>query len=259
MLSLVMLMLAIVRFAFFEFVSDRMDYTFLALVAAAALIPLIPWERVRTVKFGPVEFTLSEAQVQGAIEGIDFRTIDDFGKIEIQELLMGLADEIIRSRGSRILWIDDNPHRIIGERRLLRALGVEVTTARSSAIANEILQADNDFDLIITDIDRYADSHSDSPTPGPTDREGVNYAIKLRKSEDAIISGMSILFYASFLWERLREITMDAFVVPPAPHLSNSIDGLLTEVFRILAHVRSDPIKVEWYKKPSGAEEMAFD
>ena len=48
-----------------------------------------------------------------------------------------------------MIWIDDKPYNILGARRMLRALNIDVTTATSSEMAQEILETDNDFDLII--------------------------------------------------------------------------------------------------------------
>ncbi len=63
--------------------------------------------------------------------------------------LKKMAQDVEYMNNSRILWIDDNPHKLLGVRRLFRALGVNITMAISSDHAYEILQTDNDFDLFI--------------------------------------------------------------------------------------------------------------
>ena len=124
-------------------------------------------------------------------------------------------------------------------------------------MARDILDADNDFDLIITDIQRFPPI----PTPGvaPYPYEGVNFVLELRQSPDSIIRGIPVVFYAAYPSETLRSITTFAPDVPATIRFSNSINALVTEVFRILAYVRSSPIQVEWYKKPTGLEEVAED
>lgn len=59
-----------------------------------------------------------------------------------------------------MLWIDDHPEEIIGERRVLRALGVLVVSTNSSKSARAILEQDNDFDLIVSDLQRPSEPRS---------------------------------------------------------------------------------------------------
>jgi CheY-like chemotaxis protein len=53
--------------------------------------------------------------------------------------------------GVRLLWVDDHPESLIPQRRLLRRLGVEIVTARSTDAAIDELTRDGDFTLIIQD------------------------------------------------------------------------------------------------------------
>ncbi|GAH82588.1 unnamed protein product, partial [marine sediment metagenome] len=84
-----------------------------------------------------------------------------------------------------ILWIDDHPENIIGVRRLIRNLGIEVVMVNSSELAQEKLILDNDFDMIITDVQRRGNSLNrvmelDNNYMGHPKHEGVNFLVKLR-------------------------------------------------------------------------------
>src|ERR1039458_8079460 len=96
-------------------------------IAVAAFIT--PWEKVTTFKGWGVELTLDRAQVRGALEATGLTRLKN---TPLWEKLSRLEAEIQKAQGSRVLWIDDHPHEIISERRVLRALGVEVVTAQDS-------------------------------------------------------------------------------------------------------------------------------
>src|SRR5207302_9651723 len=132
-------------------------------------------------------------------------------------------------RGSRVLWVDDNPDTILGERRVLRALGVEVTSVNSSLDAERTLQADNDFDLIISDIQRQGDTYK--ITGGEPIHEGVNLVIKFRtqrKDEgDPVVKSMPVIFYAAYERERLVAFTRRVRELPPEAEIANSIFELM--------------------------------
>ena len=114
-LSTIVLLIAIIRFIYFDTVSEKIDSTFLLLLALAILIPVIPWERITSIKAGGVELTLSEPQVKGAIDSLE---LDRVQSKDLRKLLLEKAEELEQVIGSRILWIDDYPNKIIGERRL---------------------------------------------------------------------------------------------------------------------------------------------
>ena len=174
-----------------------------------------------------------------------------------------------------MLWIDDEPHSILGERRLLRTLGIDITPATSSERARGILQEDHDFDLIITDTLRGSerrgpresvdsdsegvdsdsggmDSDSegmDSLQPGP--REGVDFIVKLRKGEvtDARIKDLPVIFYVADPWETVENVTSRARNLKPRAEISNSVDDLIPKVIRMLSEQRQNPIPVSAKKK----------
>lgn len=51
----------------------------------------------------------------------------------------------------RVLWVDDEPARIVHERRALTALGASVDTVTDSADCLALLQADGGYALVISD------------------------------------------------------------------------------------------------------------
>jgi CheY-like chemotaxis protein len=61
--------------------------------------------------------------------------------------------------GSNILWIDDHPEGNSTERRCFAALGMTVTTVESTQSALACL-ANEDFDLILSDVDREGSNHT---------------------------------------------------------------------------------------------------
>ena len=251
-LSAVVLLFAILRFTFFEIVGERMDPIFLLLIASAVLIFVLPWERLKSLKAGGIELSLEKPQVKGAIDSLGLNRVENK---QLREKLSRRAPEIEQVKGSRILWIDDRPYNIIGERRLLRALGVEVVTAVSSEMAEEILMRDNDFDIIISDVQRIGESYK--LNEGIPIHEGVNFIVKLRKHDDPIIRALPVIFYAAYDWDRLVKFTRPARETRPEAELSNSIESLLTKVIISLSEVRSNPIKVMPKKEPTipaGAE-----
>jgi CheY-like chemotaxis protein len=135
-------------------------------------------------------------------------------------------------KGGRILWIDDRPHNIIGERRLLRALGADVIITVSSDCAEEILNRDNDFDIIITDVQRVGESYK--LNNGEPIHEGVNFIVKLRNFDDPIIKSIPVVFYAAYDWDRLIKFTKPARETKPIPKISNTIEDMLSKVITVI-------------------------
>lgn len=264
-LSVIVVILAFVRFVFYETVSERMDTSFYLLIAAAFLILLIPWERLKSIKAGGVELTLSQPQVRGAICSLipeikgrvaDKHMQEQFRR-KLRRVVSRMSQEIEEAKGSRILWIDDKPHNIVGERRLLRALGVEVVTALSSEIAEEILAKENDFDMIISDVQRKGESYK--LNNGVPIHEGTNFVVKLRRDKDPVIKALPVTFYAAYEWDRLAKFTKPARTISPGAEFSNSIDDLLVKVFDMLSEARSNPIEVRTRKGPTSIRETGTE
>ncbi|MFQ5821748.1 MAG: hypothetical protein ACE5I5_17315 [Candidatus Heimdallarchaeota archaeon] len=245
-LAIIVLLFAIVRFVFYDFINERVDDIFLLLLTLAALILLFPWERLTSLKAAGIELSLEQPQIKGALEGLEMNRLENE---QLKQKILSKAREIEQAQGSRIIWIDDKPHNIVGERRILRALGVEVVTAISSEMAEEIFSRDNDFDMIISDVQRKGESYK--LNNGVPIHEGVNFIVKLRQHEDPVIMTLPVTFYAAYNWPRLVEFTRPARETQPEPQICNTIAELLIKVLTTLSEVRSHPIKVRAEKRPT--------
>lgn len=230
-LAVCFLILRITVFA--DIASNKIDNTVLVLFVFSAVILIIPWDRLNLFKAAGIEVQLNEPQVKGAIMGM----IDAQQK-EIKELLISLSSKISESKDGRILWIDDKPHNIVGERRLFRALGIEVVTALPETIMS-ILNQDNDFDLIISDI-QWRDEN-DEPTYG-----GMEKIKEIRDNyNDAVIRTLPVIFYTAYTpevaKEILNEVGLERYLRIDTCH---SIETLIRQAILTIAENRSNPLKV---------------
>ena len=230
LLSAIVFAIAIIRMFYYEDLGNRIDDTFLLLISAAVLILLLPWDRLSSISAGGIELTLDKPEVKGAIDGLGITRVKNK---QLMKKLSQWTDEIEQVSGSRILWIDDKPHNIIGERRLLRALGADVVTVISSEMTEDILSRDNDFDMIVTDVQRKGDSYK--LNDGVPIHEGVNFIVKLRNDKDPIISTLPVTFYAAYDSNRLEKFTKPARKVHPKAEIINSIEDLLEKVIATLS------------------------
>ena len=174
-LALALVGLAILRFIYHNSIGSRIDTTLIGLIILAFLVIILPWERLKTLKAVGVEVTIDRPAVQAAINGLGLSRIEDE---KLRKNLSRLSDDLKDIQGGRVLWIDDKPHNILGARRLLRALGIEVVSVTSTEMARSTLVVDNDFDLIITDVQRSGQSYKDVDN-GIDIHEGVNFIILL--------------------------------------------------------------------------------
>jgi CheY-like chemotaxis protein len=224
-----------------------MDAVFFIVIGVGLLLLLIPLRYLRSFKAGGFEFSLEQPHVQSAISGLD---LNRFQNEKMVADLTRLKDELIAVKGSRVLWIDDHPHKVVAERRLLRALGVDVVAASSSNEAERTLDSDNDFDLIITDVQREGDHYQ--TTGGIDIHDGVNFVVHLRKdSKDPVIRQLPVIFYAAYDRERLFEFTAPARALNWNTEAANSEQDLIPTAVKLLAHSRSTPIERRDTKIPT--------
>jgi CheY-like chemotaxis protein len=250
-LASVLIILAVLRTVWHSQLSGRMDSVFFALIGAAAVLVLVPIQRLKSFKAAGFEVSLDQPQVQGAISGLG---LDRIQSEKLRSSLARLQDQLASIRGSRVLWIDDRPHKILAERRLLRSLGIEVVPAISSEGAEGILTIDNDFDLIVTDVQREGESYR--LNDGIEIHEGVNFIVKLRKSHsDPVVRMIPVIFYAAYPSERLIRFTRPARESYPPPEIANSVADLAPKVVRFLAEARSAPIATGERKKATSARD----
>ena len=84
-----------------------------------------------------------------AVKGLNLKDKD---RDVLLDTISVLEEAIQQAQGKRILWIDDRPHKIIGERRFFRSLGLSIQTANTREAVLQVLEQDGDFDIIISDI-----------------------------------------------------------------------------------------------------------
>lgn len=244
--AVMLIALAIARIVWPGFAS-KTDAIFLMLVAVGVALLLVPLKSIKSLKAGGVELSLDAPQVQGAVASLNLNRVED---TKLRDRLNVLSYLLPVVAGSRLLWIDDRPEKIIGERRLLRALGVTIVPATSSNQAREILNADNDFDLIISDVQRSGETYK--VTGGVDIHEGVNFIVWLRTHfEDPFVKEIPVIFYAAYDWSRLVEFTRPARETLPEPGISNSIGNLVRNVLLALADSRERTIKLPSEKTPT--------
>jgi CheY-like chemotaxis protein len=237
------ILLAILRLVLND--ADRMDAAFLALVGVAVFAFVVPWDRIAHLKVGPVEFSIQETQVKAVVRGL---LLEETTQEQLRDKIESLSGEIERAHGSRVLWVDDKPHEVVGARRLFRVLGVEVISATSNEEALAVLRRDNDFDLIITDVQR----------PGKG-RDGISAihggvefaAFDLPEMRDSTIDRIPLIFYAAYRMESLVKFTAPAMNRQPEPELTNRVDDLLEKAIPTLATMRSTPLKIPAEKVPT--------
>ncbi len=264
-------LLTVVRLIGSEALASRMDATFFWVIGVAALVALgsllatsetleILSRYIRSFKLGSLfEATLNQPGTESALTGVEAwnkaklsepsenlteATLKQLVRVDsdrLRQRLEKLGDELLKIRGSRLLWIDDRPEKVLGERRLLRALGVMVQTAISSEDALVALRMDNDFDLIISDVQRIGETFK--KTGGIPIHEGVNFVVYLRSHySDLFVRNIPVVFYAAYDWPRLVQFTRPAMEHAPEPLISNSVEDFVVKVVRTLALSRTSPI-----------------
>jgi hypothetical protein len=232
----------------------------LLLFGVAAVVLTFPWHRLAALKAGPFEFSLEQGQIRGAIDSIDLQGPE---KERIERALSRLTADIELARGGRVLWVDDKPTRVVGERRLFRALGIKTVVVPTCRDAAMTLTRDNDFDLVITSLEKLGEKHAIDDLRNP----GVLFVRWLRgredkgilellgedlgaKIDDAVINDLGVIFYAAFQsLTYVLETIQPLNELAPVPEASKSLDDLLKKAIRSLADRRSNPIEVSINKK----------
>jgi CheY-like chemotaxis protein len=232
-----LLLLALVRAIYPDLLN--IDAISLGLIAAALLLILVPLRNVRSLKAAGIELTIESPQVKGAVASL---RLDRVENQKLRRKLETLSPMLRVVSGARVMWIDDCPEKVTGERRLLRALGIVVVNASSSDRALEILKTDNDFDLIVSDVQRSGDYYT--KTEGCKIHDGVNF-VKWFRTEyaDPVVKALPVIFYAAYDWQRLAKFTQPARDLAPGADMSNSVSGLVPKVVAQLVEARAAPIQ----------------
>lgn len=151
----------------------RLENAILFLVVLVVLILLLPWERISSLKAAGVEIALYQAWLDRVIETVKGQGKNIADK-NLWTLIKRLEPQIEQAAGSRVLWIDNSPYNVLGERRLLRALGIEIVLAESTEKARKHVRRDGDFDLLISDV---RGKEQDPP-------EAIRFVQEVRELED---------------------------------------------------------------------------
>lgn len=256
-------------------VSDSVDSTTFILAGIAAVVFTFPWQRLAALKAGPFELSLERAQVKGAIDSVagaaakevmksggshaQAEGVEDVEREKLETLLSQLASEIERAHGGRILWVDDKPARVVAERRLFRALGIETVMVSSCREAGLILMRDNDFDLVITSLEKGAEREAREDIKGEHDfallfigwlrgktsseiKELMGGAVDI-PVKDTAVKNLVVIVYAAYPLSYIRKRIQSLSDLEPAVEGSATPDDLLKRVIRSLADLRSNPIE----------------
>lgn len=231
--------------------SSRIDSTVIYLITLAFLILVIPWERLKSFKAAGIELSLEDPSVEAALYPVGLDTIQES---KLKAKLRTMMPNLATIYGSRILWIDNHPNNVTAERRCLRSFGVNITAVRSSEAAQNMLENDNDFDLLISDIGRTGDSLTAIKKKDglKENREGVNFIIKLRQSGADYTEAIPIIFYTAYSEYMSTKFTQPIRAFRSDIEVSKTFSNLIPKVVRILAESRSKPI-------PLGGSKVATD
>lgn len=228
---------------------QKLDNSILFLILLAILIVILPWERLTSLKAAGVELGLDRPQIDKAISDLEvLKGKENIRDEKIRKLIEQLFPQIEQAKGSRILWIDDTPNNILGERRLLRALGIETIMATNSEMAQSYLDTDGDFDLIISDM-RSGKNYKKSKNEII---EAVQFIMNLRESETkrrstdrySHIPSLPVIFYSGKDYDQLLRLTEPIRRGESVIILVRGVEKLLEEVIRTLSYVHSEPIKI---------------
>lgn len=233
-IAAVAVLLAGLRLLFLEVAPENLDNTLVLLFVIAVLVLVVPWERLKHFKAGGVEVELEQPPVQGALAGMASANQE-----ELQKDLLRLAPKIELAKGGRVLWLEDRPYNVVGERRFLRSLGIEIIPATPTNIVEKI-DEDNDFDLIISDIQWRNER-------GEATYGGMEFIKKLRTEySDPVISSLPVVFYTAYSPEVVSKIVQQVGIARfPKIEYSHSIRDLVAQAITLIAEYRSNPIKVD--------------
>lgn len=106
------------------------------------------------------KITAGGTSIEFAVQAAKAIPTDQRGQI-IDDVLRKNAD-LFPILGARILWVDDNPQRLIPHRQVLRRLGVQVISVTSTDKAKEEIKRDSDFALVIQDAQRNGRRYEDA-------------------------------------------------------------------------------------------------
>ncbi|MEO0625977.1 MAG: hypothetical protein AAFY91_03250 [Bacteroidota bacterium] len=178
------------------------------------------------------KISLESNKFHQSIKGLNLQEED---KNNLLNAVSIMSEHISKSQGKRLLWIDDKPHKIIGERRFFRALGLEIVTGNSRELILKLLEQDGDFDMIISDI-QWLTGGIKRVTYG-----GLDVVKEIREMyKDSFIGKLRVCFYTGYRKEQIDIIDRQAGILGiENSAVRFSIDSLLVDVFTTLAEQKN--------------------
>jgi len=238
-IALVIFVLAIIRLFNIGDLNSLMDNTFLMLLFVSVVLFFMPIDKISSIKAGGFGVELFENKIKHAINGLKIEKIENE---KLYKSILKQREKIEKIRGSRILWIDDTPRSVLGERRIMRAIGLEIHSANNKQTTFDILDRDIDFDLIISDI-QWLRKPDDIKTYY---YGGIELAREIKqKFKNEPISYAKTVFYTSFPSDQIKKIQAKKDFLPiDNVTFCYTIDELLTTVINLLNEINMKPIKV---------------
>jgi CheY-like chemotaxis protein len=232
------LIIAFIRLFDIGTLNESMDNTFILLLFISLIIFFVPFANIKSLKAGGVEIEVFEKKVKNAIGGLELKQIENE---QLLNTILKYGNEIEIIKGSRILWIDDTPNAILGERRILRALGLDIHTSNNRETTLNLIDRDTDFDLIISDIQWIKDPVSKSVFYG-----GIELIHELRDNfKNETIGSVKTIFYTSYSEQQIKTINAQTnFLSVANSSICYSIEELIVNVIESLKIISDKPLKV---------------
>jgi len=231
-----LLIWCIVLYFNLEHAETLVSFTTVVLGIAVALL-VIPWENLVHFKAGGLELSV-EKNYKSAVEGYENSKTS-----ELMDILSDYKDTLPVLNGARIFWIEDRPANVLGERRILRALGINIRMLTPD-VTNprpifDSVKSDNDYDLIISDI-QWRDE-AGNPTYG-----GLEVIRTIRDADiDANMKRLPVIFYTAYSKAQLETIKQQTNLpFYENMYFCDGVENLVDRVSRLLIEYRTRPLRV---------------
>lgn len=215
---------------------NLVSFTTVVLGIAVALL-VVPWDKLVHFKAGGLELSV-EKNYRSAVKGYENSKTG-----ELMDILSAYRETLPILNGARIFWIEDRPANVLGERRILRALGININmvtpTGTDPAPIYESIASDNDYDLIISDI-QWRDK-AGNPTYG-----GLELIRALRDTNiDGNMKRLPVIFYTAYTRAQLETIKQQTnLTFYENMYFCDMVETLVDRVSRLLIEYRTRPLKV---------------
>lgn len=216
---------------------DEIDSMLNTILVLVILLIVVPWERISNFKAAGIELSI----YQGFKSAVDGYT--DINSDAIIKILEKNKDKLPLINRSRVLWIEDRPRNIVGERRILRALGIEIIMGVPNVIdpspIDALLDIDTDFDLIISDVQWRINEHKVS-------YGGIKYSLGLRLSENRPhLNKLPIIIYTGYQPSDIETIKKDISLgYHDKLYFTYSVEQLIEVAIKTLYEYRERPNKI---------------